>query len=696
MKKIEATDASQTENSPFHAGEKAFQSMVGKREAIESFGQRTIRSYMPEQHREFFAQLPFMIIGSVDSHGWPWASILPGRPGFVASPDPATLTLAASVLHGDPLQHALKPDTPLGLLGIEINTRRRNRLNAHVARVESDRVTLSVDQSFGNCPQYIQQRTVDFIREPGEAATSSAVIESLTSLDEAAKVMIGAADTFFVTSNIVPADRPQVEGVDVSHRGGKPGFVKIEGNTLTVPEYPGNYYFNTLGNFLINPKAGLVFLNFQTGDVLQLTGTVELLDDTDSEIQAFKGAERGWRFTLKRAIRLTDALPFRSELKEYSPNSLMVGDWQQAAATVAAEAQRSTWRPYALERIENETPGIRSFYFKPADNRGLASHKAGQYLTLRIDPDNNGTAQVRTYTVSSAPGSEYYRLSVKREPEGLVSRYLHDQLAVGDVVEAKAPLGDFFIDPAESQPAVLIAGGVGVTPMVSMVEHILNEGLLHRHRRKLTVVHAARTTEQLAFKDRFTQLEEQSDRLLSYHSIVSAPKEYERVGVDFGHSGRVDKQLLGQLLALNDYDFYVCGPSAFMQVVYDALHELGVRDSRVFAEAFGPSSLTRIADESAPTAEVLKEAEKSTIKFSTSQLEAHWSRGDDTLLEVAEQQGLTPDYGCRSGSCGTCVTKLLRGSVAYRSPPTAERSEDEVLICCAVPAEGSPTIELAL
>ena len=682
--------------SPFHAGEQAFQKATGKREAMESFGQRAIRPYMPEQHREFFAQLPFMVVGSVDDHGWPWASILPGRPGFVASPDPTTLTLNTAVIHGDPLQSSFKPAAPLGLLGIEINTRRRNRLNAHVSSVENGLVTLKVDQSFGNCPQYIQQRSVDFVREPGETMSSSVSIETLNTLDGAAITMISAADTFFVSSYINPADRPEIEGVDVSHRGGKPGFVKVEGNTLTIPDYPGNYHFNTLGNFLVNPKAGLVFLDFQTGDVLQLTGAVELLDDEDASIHAFKGAERGWRFTLDHGIRLVGGLPFRSELKEFSPNSLMVGDWQQSAATVAAEEQRNAWRPYTLERVVDETDEIRSFYLKPADSGGLVSHEAGQYLTIRVNTDEKNKTHIRTYTVSSAPGSEYYRLSVKREAEGTVSRYLHDQLTIGDVIEAKAPIGEFYIDPAESRPAVLIAGGVGITPMVSMVEHVISEGLRNRHRRELTVVHAARTTGHLAFAKRFQQIAKQEDGPLSYHSIINSPKENEQAGIDFSYSGKIDKKVLSQLLALDDYDFFLCGPPPFMQAIYDSLRELGVRDARIFAEAFGPASLTRKADEGSASIAPIEEAEESTIKFSTSNFEQRWNRGDDTLLEVAEQHGLTPEYGCRSGSCGSCATKLISGSVAYRTPVTADHEEDEVLICCAVPAKHSTTIELAL
>lgn len=681
--------------SPFHAGEQAFQTLTGKREAMESFGQSAIRPFMPEQHRKFFAQLPFMLIGSVDDHGWPWASILSGKPGFVASPDPNTLTLNAAVVHGDPLRKILRTNAPLGLLGIEISTRRRNRLNVHVTNVVDGQVTLNVDQSFGNCPQYIQKRSVNFIRDPTDEL-SGAKTRSLTTLDEAAAKMIKAADTFFVSSYISPVDRPEIEGVDVSHRGGRPGFVKVEGNTLTVPEYPGNYHFNTLGNFLLNPKAGLMFLDFETGDVLQLTGTITLLDGDDATISAFKGAQRGWRFTLDHGTLLSGALPFRSALEEFSPNSLLAGNWQQAEAALNAEAQRKAWRPFRITRIKDESSLIRSFYLEPTDGDGVLSYKAGQFLTIQVALKNGAAPLSRTYTASSAPGDSYYRISVKREPDGAVSNFLHSQLTVGDIVSAKAPRGEFYLDVTEKRPAVLLAGGIGITPMIAMAQHVANESVRIRHLRQLIIFHAAQTTEQRAFSDDFRALEQSTDGAIRYFSIIGEVAPGEKAGKDFNGTGFINAAILRQNLALDDYDYFLCGPPPFMQAIYDALRGLGARDVRIFAEAFGPASLTRQVDGGTAIALVTEEAEDAIIQFAASGFEQRWNAGDGTLLEVAEKHGLTPDYGCRSGSCGSCATKLKSGSVAYRTEPSAPHELDEVLICCAVPAKGTDILEIDL
>lgn len=323
--------------SPFHQGEQELQSRTGKREVMESYGRRAIRSFMPEQHRAFFSQLPFMVVGSVDCHGWPWASILPGRPGFVSSPSATVLHIDGAINPNDPLaSNVQRKNAPLGLLGIELNTRRRNRLNGRVLNSVKSRIEVGVDQSFGNCPKYIQQRNIEFIREPSSPIRDNLTKQdtSFTDISSALATMISQSDTFFVSSFVQGNERPEIEGVDISHRGGRAGFVKVAGNTLTIPDYAGNFHFNTLGNFLLNPKAGLVFVDFSKGDVYMLTGRVEIMWDLDEELSAFKGAERGWRFTLEQGITLIDSLPFRCQLNEFSPYSLKTGNWQAAIETL--------------------------------------------------------------------------------------------------------------------------------------------------------------------------------------------------------------------------------------------------------------------------------------------------------------------------------------------------------------------------
>jgi ferredoxin-NADP reductase/predicted pyridoxine 5'-phosphate oxidase superfamily flavin-nucleotide-binding protein len=685
----ESRDKQHKENapSPFHGGEQKIQTRVGKREAMENFGQRAIRSYMPDQHREFYQQLPFIVAGSVDEQGWPWASVLSGQPGFINSPDPTTLTISASAIMGDPIAPQLeKEGSALGLLGIEMQARRRNRVNGRVKKTSSTDFSINVDQSFGNCPQYIQSRSIKFNND-STLPTINKSIEKFTELSHESSETIRLADTFFVSSYVQTTDKPNIQGVDISHRGGRPGFVKVDGNTLTIPDYSGNNFYNTLGNFLVNPKAGLIFIDFSTGNLLMLTGSIELLWEDSPEVMAYRGAERAWRFTLKNGVTLKNALPFRASFNEYSPHSLIAGDWKQANATMAAEATRESWSTYTVKRIEDESSVIRSFYLVPNNGNSLASLKAGQFLTVRLTPPDSKDPIIRTYTVSSAPDSAYYRISVKREARGYFSKVLHDTLHVGDEIEAKAPTGDFYIDAKEKRPAVLIAAGVGITPMVAMTSHILNENNRTRYLRPLTILHSSQTTQRIAFKEIFTHAEEESSGKIRYYSFITRPNEQEKMKVNFDGSDHITAHTLRRLLVLDNYDFYLCGPPAFMQAIYNEIISLGVRDSRIFTESFGPAKLIRQAGEGSILAldTTKNEADEAMIKFSRSGLEQRWAKGDATLLETAEEHGLTPSFGCRNGSCGSCSVKLISGEVTYRTKPAATPTEGEILICCAVP-----------
>ena len=302
-------------SGPWHEGERAIQARLGMLERMDRIGRRNIRGFMPDQHRAFFAQLPFLIVGSVDRQGWPWASILAAPPGFARSPDERTLHIAAQPVAGDPLAESLLPGAPLGILGIELPTRRRNRMNGHISTVDATGVSVAVEQSFGNCPQYIQRREYVWAAPPAHPASA----EPFTALDAAARALIETADTAFVASASRADDPTTARGIDVSHRGGRPGFIGIAADgTLVIPDYAGNRFFNTLGNLLVNPRAGLLFLDFAHGDLLQITGRTEIVWD-GPEVQAVKGAERLWRFTPSHGRWLRGALPLRFEFGDFSP-----------------------------------------------------------------------------------------------------------------------------------------------------------------------------------------------------------------------------------------------------------------------------------------------------------------------------------------------------------------------------------------
>jgi len=302
------------ESDPFHLGERLAQERVGIRMRMAARGGAAIRSWMPDQHRSFFAALPFVLIATTDRDGWPGGTVLEGPPGFVSSPDPRTLHIVTRETN-DPVASRLVKGAGVGILGIDLATRRRNRVNGRITDVSRDGLDIAVEQSFGNCPRYIQSREI----VPTGSVATGARPERLAGIDAQARHLIAASDTFFVASSAGDA-------ADISHRGGRPGFVRTDGDTLTIPDFSGNHYFNTFGNFLLSPRAGLLFIDFARGDLLHLSGTVEIVWDTD-EVRQFAGAERLWHVRVSHGWRRRNALALRWAFRDYAPTTERTGTW---------------------------------------------------------------------------------------------------------------------------------------------------------------------------------------------------------------------------------------------------------------------------------------------------------------------------------------------------------------------------------
>jgi ferredoxin-NADP reductase/predicted pyridoxine 5'-phosphate oxidase superfamily flavin-nucleotide-binding protein len=675
------------DHSPWHAGEQQLQARVGVAERMEVFGRKVIRDRMPDQHREFYRQLPFMLYGAVDGDGRPWASVLEGAPGFAQSPEPTQLQFSGLPDADDPAQ--LQDGAAIGLLGIELHTRRRNRLNGHVGGLSTAGFQVSVDQSFGNCPQYIQLRQFQRVPLTDPQTRKS---QHLDSLDDVARALIEAADTFFVASYV---DIDGRRAVDVSHRGGQAGFVRIEGNRLTIPDFAGNLHFNTLGNLLLNPRAGLLFIDFSTGDLLQLSGRTDVILE-GPEIEAFQGAERLWTFDVEKLVRRPAALALRWRFDGMSPTSLLTGNWAEAEARLQAQALGNAWRPLRVAKIEAESRSIRSIYLEPADGAGLPVFQAGQHLPLRFTLD--GEVHIRTYSLSSAPSDGFFRISVKRE--GLISSHLHEQIRVGDVLEARAPQGHFTVAPLERRPLVLLAAGVGITPLLSMLREVVYQGLRTRGIRPTLLLQGSRTLADQPFRAELDRLLEDAGGAVRVVRVLSQPEADVFEGEDFDLTGRVDVALLQSVLDVEDFDqvdFVLCGPGAFTQGIYDSLRDLDVRDAQIHAETFGPSTLKRQADPDAIVIEQPPAAITSVpVVFERSAKEARWQPDGSSLLELAESRGLRPEFSCRGGSCGTCKTRLISGAVNYPQPPADMPEAGQVLICCAVPALSDSLLVLDL
>ncbi|WP_321812644.1 MULTISPECIES: pyridoxamine 5'-phosphate oxidase family protein [unclassified Burkholderia] len=700
--------------APFHAGELAMQQRAGVTQAADAAGRRGIRRFMPDQHRTFFAQLPFFVLGGVDPNGQSWPTLRVGMPGFVTTPDARTLRIDGDALPGDPLAGAWQPGVPLGGLGIEFDTRRRNRVNGVVRAVDGGALTIAVEQSFGNCAKYIQGRTPTFVPREGDASIAADVSDRLSDADRA---LLAQADTFFVASANTSAGAGAARGADVSHRGGMPGFVRVDdAHTLTTPDFSGNRFFNTLGNLQHDPRAGLLFVDFDSGDLLYVAAHAEIVWDGPL-VASFDGAQRVVRFHVREVRRTRGVLPFRWSAVERAPQfagkvgaasvggagvsispAVSASEFAQAQAaapasesastlgfalpsasaststSVPTSASPSSWRPLRIAKIVDEARAIRSFHFEAADGDALPAYEAGQHLTLRVALPDEDAPTIRSYTLSDAPGASHYRITVKRE--GRVSAWLHDHARAGMTLDAQMPRGRFTFDVASPRPAVLVSAGIGITPMIAMLRRALAADAPSR---RVVFVHGARDTADRPFSAELTRIAD-ADPRVSLHWFDSRP---QRDGA--ARPGRVDIAQLKRILPFDDYDFYLCGPAAFMRDMYDGLRALNVPDERIRFEAFGPSSVVRSATRAAgapPAASV-------PVVFRRSARDAAWTPADGTLLEFAEGRSVAVPSECRSGSCGTCSTRVLSGAVDYVQAPDAPVEPGCALLCVARPATGT-------
>jgi uncharacterized protein len=291
----------------YHAGERAVQERVGVRGMAERVG-RSIGSEILPAAANFLALQPFLVLANHDEAGNVWASPLVGTPGFAKAVNPTTVVLSVSPHTSDTLKK-LWPEAQIGLLALEPVTRRRIRINGVVRKQNTQEVVVQVEQSYNNCPKYIQARTLKTLSTPLQ---SPSVMQS-TALQPQQITWLRNADTFFIASS-----HPE-GGADASHRGGRPGFIKVmENGNLEWPEYSGNMMYNTLGNIESTGRAGLLVVNFETGDFLQLTGSARVVWDKQ-RVAAHPGAELLVEYQPTHVLESRAALPLRSQFESYSP-----------------------------------------------------------------------------------------------------------------------------------------------------------------------------------------------------------------------------------------------------------------------------------------------------------------------------------------------------------------------------------------
>lgn len=263
----------------YHDGELYLQKRSGVEAIADKLSEIMITDTLSEQQQMFYASLNTLFVASVDEHNRPWASIITGSPGFLSAPDKQHLKINAPIIAGDCLKKNIEHNIHLGFLGLEHHTRRRNRMAGELIAHSENSLLIRINQAFGNCPKYIQTRKSDIVNNIQHKGNIK--VEKYTVINKALKTLISKADTFFIASY-----HPQIQhkGADISHRGGEPGFVRIENNdTLIFNDYAGNNLYMTLGNLYSHPYAGLLFIDYDNSDLWQIQCEAEIIETSHQE-----------------------------------------------------------------------------------------------------------------------------------------------------------------------------------------------------------------------------------------------------------------------------------------------------------------------------------------------------------------------------------------------------------------------------
>jgi len=351
-------------------------------------------------------------------------------------------------------------------------------------------------------------------------------------------------------------------------------------------------------------------------------------------------------------------------------------------------------RTFIVDRKVRECASISSFYLIPEDGGGLPSFEPGQFLTLELEIPGQPAPVRRSYSLSDAPGRDYYRLTIKQlsPPEtrpdaapGLASNYLVGHVQAGDPLRVGAPAGDFFLRDQDERPVVLLCGGVGLTPVLSMLNAMVESGSA---KKPIWFIHGVRNGHDHAMGGHIKRVTAERANVHA-HICYSRPEASESAARDFDTAGRVNPDLLKRVLPGSDCEFYLCGPTPFMKSLFRGLLDWGVQAGRIHYEFFGPSQpLLDHGDKTSAEGKPARQggaAAAHRVTFRNAEMEINWDPEFENILDFAEAQGMFPPFNCRTGICTTCMCRLLEGEVEYVEEPLTEPDPGCVLICCSRP-----------
>jgi ferredoxin-NADP reductase/MOSC domain-containing protein YiiM len=355
---------------------------------------------------------------------------------------------------------------------------------------------------------------------------------------------------------------------------------------------------------------------------------------------------------------------------------------------LANEEQAPAWpgfRQMRVAQIRKESDSVTSFILSPIDGQTLPLCQAGQFVVLRLLVDAGKPPVLRSYSLSDLPAADHVRISVKSESNGIGSSFLCNRAREGDVLDVSAPRGSFTLRPSQN-PVVLVSTGVGATPVMSMLHALAAE----RSQREIWWIYGARNRAEHPFAEESRSSLKQLSRGRGY-VVYSRPAAADQVGTDFDAPGHIDAALLEKIGVLGNSDFYLCGPTSFLQNMRDGLGNWGVLAGNVHTEVFG--SLEAITPGMAEVVHIPHlppgpPGPGPSVSFARSGITAAWDRKFASLLELAEACDVPVRWSCRAGVCHTCMTGLIGGSITYNPEPLERPAPGNVLVCCSQPNAG--------
>lgn len=353
------------------------------------------------------------------------------------------------------------------------------------------------------------------------------------------------------------------------------------------------------------------------------------------------------------------------------------------------EKTQNTWaglRKFKVARKINEITDCHSIYLEPHDGRPLPPFEPGQFLTFKFAVPDQPSDVIRCYSLSDAPGRDYYRITVKKVPPprgkpeiapGVSSTFVNEVLNEGDIIDVRAPNGGFYLKREHKRPVVLIGGGVGITPVLSMLNYIVE----HEPQRETWFFFGAPNKAGHIMKDHLAQIAAENPNI-RMNICYSDPSDDDVFGEDYDHHARVSVELFKKVLPSNNFEYYFCGPPPMMNALDADLKAWGVPEADIHSEGFGPASVKKPKP---PAVEGAAELAAVSVTFAKSGKTLDWTPAAGTILDLAEANGVDVASGCRAGSCGTCLTAVIEGDVDYATPPDAPIENGSCLACVGTP-----------